>query len=122
MATYDNPLRITYTLTAVSVASAADLLDIVGPVGLQGRVVAIAAVVTTGNTTAAGTIDVGSAGDDNAFAVLTIPIASADAVYNNPSLLTTDSNLIPANTRAIISSDGGGTAGVVDAVVVIDWF
>ena len=122
MATYDNPMRITYTLTAVSVASAADLLDIVGPLGLQGRVVAMAAVVTTGNTTAAGTIDVGSAGDDNAFAVLTIPIAAADLAFNAPTLLTTDANLIPANTRAIISSDGGGTAGIVDAVVVIDWF
>ena len=119
---YDNPMYITYNLRAASVIADANLLDIAGPEGKVGRVVAVATVVTTGVTVAASTVVVGTDASNNAYASLAIPISSADAVANNATLSNTDANPIPANSRVVIGSGGGATAGAVNLDVTIAWF
>lgn len=122
MITYDQPIYITYNLLAASVIADANLRDIAGPKGLTGRVVAIATVVTTGVTVAASSVVVGTDAANALFATLAIPISAADAVANNASLLTLDANLIPADSRVVIGSGGGATAGAVNIDVTIAWF
>ena len=119
---YDNPIYITYDLRAASVVSDANLLDIAGPKGKVGRVVAIATVVTTGVTVAASTVVVGTDASNDAYASLAVPISAADAVANDPTLSNTDANPIPADSGVVIGSGGGATAGAVNLDVTIAWF
>ena len=119
---YDNPIYITYSLRAASVIADADLLDVAGPLGKLGRVVAIATVVTTGVTVAASTVVVGTDASNALYASLAIPISAADAVANSPTLSNTDANPIAANSRVVIGSGGGATAGAVNLDVTIAWY
>ena len=122
MATYDNPLRMVYQIDAATVSSAADLLKVAGPKGMEGRLVAITTVVTTGVTVAASDIDVGDGTTGDKFGTLVLPISAADAVANDPTILTSDDVTIPADSLVVISTDGAATAGAVNVSVVIDWF
>lgn len=119
---YDKPIYATYSLRAASVIADANLLDIAGPKGKQGRVVSVATVVTTGVTVAASSIQVGTDAANDAYANLPVPISAADAVANDVTINNTDANLIPADSRVVIGSGGGATAGQVNADVVIAWF
>ncbi|MCP4145393.1 MAG: hypothetical protein GY752_08935 [bacterium] len=119
---YDNPIYMTYTLDAASIASAADLLDVAGPKGKTGRVVAIAMVVTTGVTVAAGTVVVGDGTTANKYGTMTAPIASADAVANDFTDAHSDSNLIAADSRLVIGAGGECTAGAGNIAVTVAWF
>ncbi len=120
--TYDSPMLITYGLKAASVAAAAELLDLVGPVGLQGRVVAINTVITTATTVAVSDLSVGITGTLKKFATQVIAVLVVDSVVNAFTNFASDSNLMPADTRAVISSGGGATAGIVDFTILIGWF
>ena len=122
MPTYDNPIRITYQLDAATISASADLLKFVGPAGLQGKIAAMSSVVTTAVTVAATLIDVGTAGDDDAFAEMTVPISSADAVLNTFTNHTDDDNLLAADTLVVISAGGECTAGAANITLTIDWF
>lgn len=122
MITYDQPLRISYQLNAASVASAADLLKVAGPKGREGRLQAIMTVVTTGVTTAATDIDVGDGTTGDKYGTLVIPVSAADAIANDPTILTGDAIPIPADSLVVISTDGAAAAGAVNLTVVIDWF
>ena len=122
MITYDHPLVITYSLRAASVVSDANLLNIAGPEGLQGKILALATVVTTGVTVAASTVVVGTDAANALYASLAIPISAADAVANDVTISTDDDNLIAANSRVVIGSGGGATAGAVNLDVTIGWF
>jgi len=119
---YDEPIHITYTVTSASVATGATQLGIVGPSGMQGRVVAMGYVVTTGVTVAASTIEVGTPADTDAYATQAVAVASADAVGNTFTDNTSDSNLIPADSLVEITTGSGATAGVVTLHVTIAWF
>jgi len=126
---YDNPIYITYTVTAASVATGATQLGFVGPSGKVGRVIAMGYVVTTAVTVAAGHVLVGVVADTDKYADMTVAVASADAVGNSFTDYTDDngdsstaSNLIPADTLVEITTGSEATAGVVSATVTIAWF
>lgn len=121
--TYDLPLSITYTIAAAAIDTAsADLLSVAGPAGMSGRVDSIVAVNTAAVTGAASLIRVGDDSDNDKFATLSVPVSADNAVTNNFTGLTTDDNLIPADSRVIISTDGGATAGDANLFVTISWF
>ena len=122
MITYDQPLRMTYQLAAATVSSEADLLKVAGPKGLEGRLVAITTVVTTGVTTAATDIDVGDGTTGDLYGALVVPVSSAGAIANDPTISTGDAVPIPADSLVVISTDGAAAAGAVNVSVVIDWF
>lgn len=122
MITYDQPLRITYLLLAVSLSSAADLLKIAGPAGREGRVQSISTVLTTGVTTNPSDIDVGDGSTGDKYASLVVPVSATDSIANDPTILTGDDVPIPADSLVVISTDGAAAAGAANVVVVIDWF
>lgn len=127
MAGYDNPVHITYTLAAAAVDASATLLSVQGPFGLQGKLVAVGAVVTTAVTVAATEIEIGDGTDKDKFGSLTIAIASSGVGFNNATLstntLTQDAGtLIAANEKVVISTTGAATAGDADVTVTIAWF
>lgn len=122
MITYDQPLRISYQIDAADVTSAADLLNISGPKGLEGRLQAIMTVVTTDITVAASDIDVGDGTTGDKYGSLVLPISVADAIANDPTIKTSDAVPIPADSLVVISTDGDATVGAVNITVVIDWF
>lgn len=122
MITYDQPFRKTYTIPASAIDTAGVKLQIVGPKGLQGRLSDISAVITVDTTVAVTSIEVGTVADADKFGTLSVPIGVAGVLANAFVDLTTDDNLIPADTVVEISSDGGATAGDADLSVTIDWF
>lgn len=117
---YANPTNTTYRFPASSVTASATLGRIIGPAGLNGRLVDIGYVVTTGVTVAPSSIRVGSTGTTNAYGTLTVPVAAVDAVGNNMTRGATVE--IPKDTAVLIGSGGGSTAGAVDIIVTIDWY
>ncbi len=121
---YNQPTTSTYTLRAATISTAATLQSVIGPRGMQGRLVGIGAVVTTNTTNAATLITVGTAADGDKFGTLSVPIATAGpaAAHNNPTLTPVDANLLAADTAVIIATNGGCTAGAADISVTIDWF
>jgi hypothetical protein len=119
---YDKPIEITYPINAGSVTADADLLTVSGPNGLKGKITAVSTVVTTGVTVAASTVEVGTSGDNDAYASLVIPVSSAGAVANNVTINTNDDNLIAADSAVVIGSGGGATAGACNIFVTIAWF
>jgi len=124
MATYDEPTRITYEVAAMNfVGGASEDLVLTGPPGLQGRLHQITYILTTGVTVAASTIDVGDGTDVDAYGTAPVAIAALDTV--GPATTTdntSDTNLIPANSKVAIGNGGGSTAGVGNVWVTIDWF
>lgn len=119
---YHDPVYATYQLDAAALTSAATLLKVAGPAGKVGRLVGITSVVTTGVTVAAASVTVGSATDADAYGTLTVPISSADAVSNDPTLTAVDDNLIPADSLVAIATGGEATAGNANLAVHIAWF
>lgn len=126
---YSDGINIQYDLAAVDFTGAAaeDLSLGFGPVGLTGRVKSVSAIVTTGITVAASTVDVGvPSGDLDGYASAAIPIAAIGEVVGANDLgdTITDGvllNRIPADTPFAISNGGGSTAGVANVRVVIEW-
>lgn len=117
---YSIPTSTTYRFPAASVVSAATIGRIMGPAKMQGRLVDISYVVTTGVTVAASNIRVGSAAATSAYGTLAVPIAAADLVGNGMVRGATAD--LPEDTAILVGSAGGATAGAVDILVVIDWF
>ncbi len=121
--TYDQPLVQTITIKGASLTSAAELFDGVGPALLQGRVLGMCAGLTTATTVAASNVAVGITGTLQKFTNQVIPVQLIDTIVNT---ITTDSvsdtNLMPADTRFVISTAGDATAGVADLTILIGWF
>lgn len=118
---YDNALRETYRFAAASIASAAVVGRLVGPVGKRGRVVNVSTVVTTGVTDAGGTVTVGPNGAASPV-THTVPISSANAVLAIPVADLVGETDLAADTLVEITAGGEPTAGAADIVVTIDWF
>lgn len=117
---YDNGIRQTYRLPAAALASAAQLATIAGPKGKRGRIESMVAIVTTGVTTAAGTVRIGTDADDDAYATLTVPVAAADAVANDMVKGAVEN--IPADSIARIDAGGEPAASAADLIVTVVWF
>lgn len=120
---YDKPLRETYSALAVDLTSAAVEQTILGPAGMQGRVVNISGFLTTGATVAASTVTVGP----NAAATpVTLDVAIA-AINTGTAIPRANSSmlnqtLLAADTEVEIASGGEATAGVMNVTVTIEWF
>lgn len=119
---YSNPIFATYFVQAATISTAAELLNFVGPAGKSGRVVDVTFFTTTGVTVAADAITVGTVADGDAYATLVVPIQAADAVSNDATILTTDDNLIPADSAVVVASAGTSTAGAGSIAVTVAWF
>lgn len=123
MITYDQPLRMTYQIAAAAIDTlSANLLSIAGPKGLQGRLEAVVAVNTTAVTAAASAVEIGDGTTTDLYGSLSVPISSANVVANTAVVSTLDETLIPADSRVVISTDGGATAGDANLFVTIAWF
>lgn len=121
-ATYAHPIYATYFIQAATLSSAAELMNIAGPDGYKGRVVDVTVFVTTATTDAATSVTVGSTSDADAYATLSVPVASADAVANGATIATTDDNEIPDGAAIVVATDGGCTAGAGSISVTIAWY
>lgn len=122
MATYDSPVRMTYSALAAAVDTAGTVLIMSGPKGMKGRVESITFVATVATTVAATILSVGSISDTDKYATNTVPVSAIGAVSNTTTILHTDTNLIPENEAVALASDGGATAGDGNISVVIAWF
>jgi hypothetical protein len=121
---YNQPKTGTYNRAAATISTAATLMTVTGPRGHKGRLVGIAATVTTNTTGDATLITVGNATTANKYGTLSVPIATAGAAatYNNATITDIDANIIPADSAVVIATNGGCTAGAADVAVMIDWF
>jgi len=118
---YANGFTAVYRLENVAVDGAA-VIDaiIIGPAGLDGRLIDIMTTVISATTVAVAAITVGDATVTDEYGVLTQAVASADAIQNG--MTRGDSEIIPADSLVEIGNDGGATAGDVDIVVMIEWY
>lgn len=119
---YENPIVQTYVLEKATLSTAAELGGFAGPAGKTGRIESISVAVTTATTVAATVVSVGDGTDVDKYGTLSVPIASADAVANASVSLTTDDNLIPADSFVAVDTDGGCTAGAGTITVIVAWF
>ena len=120
---YENPIVITHVLPAEALTGGVGVArTILGPEGKKGRLVGIAAVVTTDVTVAAASVDVGISDDTDKYGTLSVPISSAGSGVNNATINDTDANMMPADTVVEIGTDGAATAGAADLAVTIAWF
>jgi hypothetical protein len=117
---YSIPVTVNYRFPAASVVSAATLGRLIGPKGMQGRLVDIGTVVTTGVTVANSNVIVGTAGDTDAFGTLPVIVSAANAVANG--MTRGVDPVIPADTLVAVGSAGGATAGAADILVTIAWY
>lgn len=128
MSGYSGGTLITYKFAAFAGISAAGQSSekIAGPAGKNGRLLAMVAIMTTGNTSAAGLVEL----KDNASAVtygrLTVPVlavelAAGDMQVDDVDDSPADTGRIPAGSVLELDGDGGGTAGVADIYVTIEW-
>ena len=120
---YENAIRMSHHVAAGDFVGGAnvDVPNLVGPPGLTGRVVAIAALLTTGVTVTASKIQVGSAADPDGYAYQDVPIQAVDTAVTGPVVDGALGNRIPADTEFEIGNAGGSTAGVAAYTVFIDW-
>lgn len=122
MSDYFNGIPATYTFPTATLSSAAEIGHFVGPAGHVGRIVGVTAAVTTAVTTAAAAVTVGSASDGDAYASLTVAVGAADTVANDPTISTSDDNVIAADEIAVVASDGGPDAGAATINVHVVWY
>jgi len=119
---YSNPIYSTYFVQAATISTAAEVMNITGPSGKQGRLIDVTFTTTLGVTVAADLLSVGTAADADAYGTLVVPIQAIDAVTNGVTDLTSDSNLITADTQVVVSAAGTSTAGAGSIAVTIAWF
>ena len=119
---YDNPIHGTYLFPAAAIDTAAVIGRLAGPAGKTGRLVGVSTVITVATTVAASQLNIGSASDADAYGTQAIAITAIDGVITAYTDLTSDDNLITADTAVELSSDGGATAGDGDITLYIDWF
>ena len=78
----NSTVSATYRFAAATLSTAAIIGRIIGPAGMEGQLIDVSTVITTGVTTTANTLDVGTTGDVASAGTLTTAISAADAVDN----------------------------------------
>ena len=117
-------IHATYRFPAVSVASAAVIGRIVGPVGLRGRITSMTALATTTLTSTPGTVTLGHSGAAAAYATLTLPLTTAPARIDGVlSIVSEGGGYTQSNPDLVIEMAAGGqpVAGAADIVVTVEW-
>lgn len=117
---YSNPKTAVYRFPAATLSSAAVIGRIMPPEGMQGRVVDVSTIVTTGITVAATTVQIGVTATPNAYSTLTVPVASANSGHNGA--VSVQDHVIPADAVVDVYAGGECTAGAGDVLVTIDWY
>lgn len=113
---YGNPNRYAYHM-----GTAADVLSVQGPKGKRGTLKDI--LVSASATFTAGSVKVGTAADDDAYASFAFgALADTDSVAatdgSDPDAIIDPE--IPADTQVEITYANGG-AGAGPVTVIIDW-
>jgi len=117
---YSTPTTATYKFPAATLSAAAIVGRIQAPSGMKGRVVDVSCVTTTATTVAACTVDVGTAGDEAAYATQAIPVTAINLGVNGNTSVA--GHEIPEGTLVEVSANGECTAGAGDLTVIIDWY
>ena len=112
----------TYRFPAAALNSAAALGRIVGPKGKTGRLMGVAAVITTNVTTDPSGVRIGTGAAHSKYGTLSVPVATAGNAANDAVINPVDDNLIPADSVVLVATDGAAAAGAADLLVYIDWF
>lgn len=117
---YSNPICATYRFPAASTTSAAVVGRISGPAGKTGRLVGASYVITTATTVTAPVVHIGSGSDADAYGILTMAVAAANAIGNTVTRGVTPE--IPASDVVNVAIATTSTAGAADLIVYIDWY
>jgi hypothetical protein len=125
---YSNGTPITYKFAAFAGISSIGQSSekIAGPAGATGRLIALVAVMTTGNTTLAGLVELKNNASAVTYGRLVIPVLAVELVANafvvdDVSDVPADIGRIPADAVLELDGDGVGTAGVADIYATILW-
>lgn len=127
---YSNPDRRDYAFGAIDFGAGGDVVSITGPKGKKGTLVCIhiAATETFNAVTTQANIQVGTAADPDAYALMNLgTLADTDSASSDDG--TTDTNAIidqniPADTQVEVTftaPTGGTPAGIGHVTVTIDW-
>lgn len=114
----------TYRFPAASVASAAVVGRIVGPVGKRGKITSVTALATTTLTTNPGTLTVGYSGAAAAYMTLSLPLTTAPARIDGVlSIAYVGGGYPQSNPDRVIEIAAGGepVAGAADICVTVEW-
>lgn len=120
---YDNPLRVTYTLSGNANAAASKTLPV--PAGVaRARIAHVGAAAVGFTTTDSATLplEVGVTGDLGKFYDRSLTVATADpaaADKNNDGGFEVEELAGLIVTRG---ADGAGPAKAVETTIVIDWY
>ena len=128
MSGYSNGVQITYKFAAFAGISAAGQSSekIAGPAGMTGRPVSMVAVMTTGNTTLPGLVEIKNNASAVTYGSLIVPVLAIELTAGNLVIddvddAPTDTGRIPAGAVLELDGDGAGTAGVADIYLTIEW-
>ena len=128
---YSNPRTCMYNFPEMDFGAAAGNTThyIAGPNGMQGRVLEVGVTTTEATVfaTTLGMVEVGTAADLDAYALLNIATATATkTIFNSKddtdAIISAD---IPADTTTavtLIEGTGTGLAGKGYPYVIVDWF
>lgn len=132
---YSNPQRISYSFPNEDFGASDDTYTILGPKNKYGRVRELFARVTEAftATTTAASLQIGTSGDPDAYAIMTFATDAADATRNVASGAASATNAvnlleIPASSTGAevhvdtIATTGGSPTGIADLTIVIDWY
>ena len=126
MSTYDNPDRRTYRFPAAALSSAAVVGRFIGPKGKVGHVRSMEHIVTTGVTTAAGSVTVDTNAGLTAPFTTSIPVSSANAGGSSTKAQNAVGAALaaqlPADTVVEVQAGGEPAAGAADLIIEVDWF
>lgn len=121
-------IHTTYKFAAFAGISAAGQSSekIAGPAGKTGRLVAMFAVMTTGNTTLAALIELKNNASAETYGRLVIPVLAVELTVGDFDVDDVDTGaldigIIPDGAVLELDGDGVGTAGVADVYCVIEW-
>lgn len=129
MSGYSNGLQVTYLFAAFAGISSAGQSSekINGPAGRTGRLVSMHGVYTTGNTGAAGNVTLrNNVTTTELYGSVVAPVGAIETGFNgvvidDVSDNPTDVGRIPEDAVLELDGDGGGTGGVADIWVTIEW-
>lgn len=112
----------TYRFPAAVLTSAAVVGRFIGPAGKKGRVVGFEHIVTTGVTSAAGSVVVDTnAGLTSPFTA-SVPVSSAGAGAATTAALLKAGAELPADTVIEVQAGGEPAAGAADLIITVQWY
>jgi len=124
----DAPFDVTYIFPAKDFGAADFVEDIQTPPGFRGKVRAISLYDVTETFNAVTTparVDIGSGGDDNAYAISASLGLLASGAALTPALTNGVTHIIPANSQvevAGVAPTGGVETGIATVAVTIQYF